>query len=108
MSYLLDTNVISEIRRGRDRNVAAWAGEVTDPELHRLRPWLILTPDLPDSLPLTALLVDLLFVSHFPYLHLVSVGRARPARELHILDRARSRMCSDVSLILLPAKDPPL
>jgi predicted nucleic acid-binding protein len=34
MSYLLDTNVISEIRRGRDRNVAAWAGEVTDPELH--------------------------------------------------------------------------
>ncbi len=33
MSYLLDTNVISEIRRGRDRNVAAWAGEVTDPEL---------------------------------------------------------------------------
>lgn len=34
MSYLLDTNVISEIRRGRDANVTAWAAEVVDAELH--------------------------------------------------------------------------
>lgn len=34
MSFLLDTNAISEIRRGRDRNVAAWANSVADRELH--------------------------------------------------------------------------
>ena len=34
MSYLLDTNVVSEIRRGRDPSVAAWAGEVVDADLH--------------------------------------------------------------------------
>ena len=33
MTFLLDTNVISEIRRGRDPNVAAWASEATDAEL---------------------------------------------------------------------------
>jgi toxin FitB len=33
VSFLLDTNVVSEIRRGRDLNVAAWASEVTDSEL---------------------------------------------------------------------------
>ena len=34
MRYLLDTNAVSEIRRGRDPNVAAWTGEVADAELH--------------------------------------------------------------------------
>ena len=34
MSFLLDTNVVSEIRRGRDANVAAWASEVADADLH--------------------------------------------------------------------------
>lgn len=34
MSFLLDTNVISEIRRGRDPNVRAWADTVDDVELH--------------------------------------------------------------------------
>jgi predicted nucleic acid-binding protein len=33
VSFLLDTNVVSEIRRGRDANVAAWAGEVADADL---------------------------------------------------------------------------
>jgi toxin FitB len=32
--FLLDTNVVSEIRRGRDENVAAWAGEVADADLY--------------------------------------------------------------------------
>ncbi|MGO9752367.1 MAG: type II toxin-antitoxin system VapC family toxin [Solirubrobacteraceae bacterium] len=34
MSYLLDTNVISEIRRGRDANVRAWAASISDSEVH--------------------------------------------------------------------------
>ena len=34
MSLLLDTNVVSEIRRGRDPNVRAWAEAVKDVELH--------------------------------------------------------------------------
>jgi predicted nucleic acid-binding protein len=34
VSFLLDTNVVSEIRRGRDPNVAAWAAEVTDADLY--------------------------------------------------------------------------
>lgn len=34
MSYLLDTNVVSEIRRGRDRHVRAWAERVDDIDLH--------------------------------------------------------------------------
>ena len=34
MSFLLDTNVVSEIRRGRDHNVRAWAAAVRDVELH--------------------------------------------------------------------------
>lgn len=34
MTYLLDTNVVSEIRRGRDPNVRAWTGEVQDRDLH--------------------------------------------------------------------------
>lgn len=34
MSFLLDTNVVSEIRRGRDLNVQAWAGAVSDRDLH--------------------------------------------------------------------------
>lgn len=34
MSFLLDTNVVSEIRRGRDAHVAAWAREVADFELY--------------------------------------------------------------------------
>lgn len=34
MSFLLDTNVVSEIRRGRDRNVRAWAEAVDDIDLH--------------------------------------------------------------------------
>ena len=33
MSFLLDTNVVSEIRRGRDPNVRAWAEAVQDAEL---------------------------------------------------------------------------
>lgn len=34
MSFLLDTNAISEIRRGRDANVAAWASEAGDADLY--------------------------------------------------------------------------
>ncbi|MEA2496492.1 MAG: toxin FitB [Thermoleophilaceae bacterium] len=34
MSFLLDTNVVSEIRRGRNPHVRAWAGEVEDVDLH--------------------------------------------------------------------------
>jgi predicted nucleic acid-binding protein len=34
VSYLLDTNVISEIRRGRDPHVRAWIAEVDDLDLH--------------------------------------------------------------------------
>lgn len=34
MSFLLDTNAISEIRRGRDRRVRAWVDTVDDVELH--------------------------------------------------------------------------
>jgi hypothetical protein len=34
MSFLLDTNAVSEIRRGRDPNVRAWASEVEDVDLH--------------------------------------------------------------------------
>jgi predicted nucleic acid-binding protein len=34
VSYLLDTNVVSEIRRGRDANAAAWAAGVADHELY--------------------------------------------------------------------------
>ena len=34
MRFLLDTNVVSEIRRGRDRHVRAWAGAVADVDLH--------------------------------------------------------------------------
>lgn len=34
MSFLLDTNVVSEIRRGRDPNVRAWADSVDDVDLH--------------------------------------------------------------------------
>lgn len=34
MSYLLDTNVISEIRRGRDPHVRAWIAAVEDVDLH--------------------------------------------------------------------------
>jgi predicted nucleic acid-binding protein len=34
VSYLLDTNVISEIRRGRDPHVRAWIADVDDFELH--------------------------------------------------------------------------
>jgi toxin FitB len=34
VTFLLDTNVVSEIRRGRDENVAAWAGEVADADLY--------------------------------------------------------------------------
>lgn len=34
MSFLLDTNVVSEIRRGRDPRVRAWADAVDDVELH--------------------------------------------------------------------------
>lgn len=34
MSYLLDTNVISEIRRGRDSNVRAWALSIRDADLY--------------------------------------------------------------------------
>lgn len=34
MSFLLDTNAISEIRRGRDPNVRAWADAVDGSELY--------------------------------------------------------------------------
>jgi predicted nucleic acid-binding protein len=34
LSFLLDTNVISEIRRGRDANVRAWVSGVDDVDLH--------------------------------------------------------------------------
>ena len=34
MRYLLDTNAVSEIRRGRDPNVLAWTESVDDVELH--------------------------------------------------------------------------
>lgn len=34
MSFLLDTNVVSEIRRGRDPHVRAWANGVEDIDLH--------------------------------------------------------------------------
>lgn len=34
MSFLLDTNVVSEIRRGRDARVRGWADAVDDVELH--------------------------------------------------------------------------
>lgn len=33
MSFLLDTNVVSEIRRGCDHNVLAWVGHVGDADL---------------------------------------------------------------------------
>jgi predicted nucleic acid-binding protein len=34
LSFLLDTNVVSEIRRGRDQHVRAWVGDVEDFDLH--------------------------------------------------------------------------
>ena len=34
MSFLLDTNAVSEIRRGRDQWVRAWVSEVADADLH--------------------------------------------------------------------------
>jgi predicted nucleic acid-binding protein len=34
VSFLLDTNAISEIRRGRDPNVRAWAAAASDGDLH--------------------------------------------------------------------------
>jgi hypothetical protein len=34
LSFLLDTNAVSEIRRGRDQWVRAWVSEVADAELH--------------------------------------------------------------------------
>jgi hypothetical protein len=34
LSFLLDTNVVSEIRRRRDPRVRAWAEEVDDVDLH--------------------------------------------------------------------------
>jgi hypothetical protein len=34
LSFLLDTNAISEIRRGRDQRVRAWVGQVEDADLH--------------------------------------------------------------------------
>lgn len=34
MSFLIDTNVVSEIRRRRDRRVRAWAAHVEDVDLH--------------------------------------------------------------------------
>jgi predicted nucleic acid-binding protein len=36
VSFLLDTNAISEIRRGRDPNVQAWANEIEDADLRIL------------------------------------------------------------------------
>jgi len=34
LSFLLDTNVVSEMRRGRDPHVSAWAEAVEDIDLH--------------------------------------------------------------------------
>jgi predicted nucleic acid-binding protein len=34
LSYLLDTNAVSEIRRGRDPHVRAWADAADDADLH--------------------------------------------------------------------------
>jgi hypothetical protein len=34
VSFLLDTNAISEIRRGRDASVQAWAAAASDGDLH--------------------------------------------------------------------------
>lgn len=34
MSFLLDTNAVSEVRRGRDPHVRAWADAVEDADLH--------------------------------------------------------------------------
>jgi predicted nucleic acid-binding protein len=34
LSFLVDTNVVAEIRRGRDRHVRAWAESVEDVSLH--------------------------------------------------------------------------
>lgn len=34
MRFLLDTNVVSEIRRGRDPNVAAWASAARESDLY--------------------------------------------------------------------------
>lgn len=34
MTFLLDTNVVSEIRRGRDPHVRGWADGIDDVELH--------------------------------------------------------------------------
>ena len=34
MTFLLDTDAVSEIRRGRDPNVFAWANTVVDADLH--------------------------------------------------------------------------
>lgn len=34
MRFLLDTNVVSEIRRGRDANVSSWSTEAADADLH--------------------------------------------------------------------------
>jgi len=34
LSFLLDTNAVSEIRRGRDQRVRAWVSEVADDDLH--------------------------------------------------------------------------
>jgi len=34
LSFLLDTNAVSEIRRGRDQRVRAWVSEVADADLH--------------------------------------------------------------------------
>jgi predicted nucleic acid-binding protein len=34
LSFLLDTNAVSEIRRGRDQWVRAWVSEVADADLH--------------------------------------------------------------------------
>lgn len=34
MSFLLDTNVVSEIRRGRDQHVRTWTERVEDIDLH--------------------------------------------------------------------------
>jgi predicted nucleic acid-binding protein len=34
LSFLLDTNAVSEIRRGRDPQVRAWVASVDDAELH--------------------------------------------------------------------------
>jgi toxin FitB len=34
LSFLLDTNVVAEIRRGRDPHVRAWIGDAEDIDLH--------------------------------------------------------------------------